>query len=924
MWQLELLSRVIPAFGALAKEFTECYDNDARLQQHAQDCYSDIVAIGWAVSVSCGEWASGMNDEDITGLLTALESRFPTRWMISSVFTTSLPHKTTAVGPSERKQFPMLNHLTNSIESIGLGGFDECSELPTQPRERRGQYLGIMGPNVSLFHKKEKWDLHKRKKFLDRVKGAAKHLLDVYCKEDSGLDAEDFSLSQHPSHGMKELANRAYNLLEQHWRCSCAQRAAMPAGAREARLSLIRHCQLAPKMPSHASTRRGHLPAKFEVLLPVCNDSVEWKVTNVEVKNTSSHKGARIDREPVNNDICRTLLQSKTLQVDFLAENSGFWHLKPELPKGSNRHATMESLHQLLGDGFSISHISKYTPREQLILCYILANSMLYLYPGSWFQTAWSSNKVYFIPRANSSTSSILTFPYLSVELQQPRNVPNDPPHMQYHTHPVILALGITFLEIATGVRFKRSREPTPWEQFNTDGTQAWTLLNDLERQSRSGRSERISPALRKAIRACVKLEPPPDFPSNNLSEEGPIRHYILSCIVHPLASELKYGHKVRLEDLHDDLVSEKDKENLDDPDNQRSTSRRPSSPTGNFAHAKISIDAESTLAERRELCLFGDREEPINNEKKAAASKWFEWHGDALCHIAERRISSVSDAQRVKIAILDSGIELSQDHKDMYDTEPKIKHRSWVGSDTEWRDEVGHGTHLAILLRKVAPNAVLHVARVFKRKPDIQKSAKIIAEAICHAVDVWKVDIIVMSFGFGAEHESLYKSIKGAAYKGVVIFAAASNDGKNRPGGIAWPAKQAEVICVHSGDGYGTPSSFTPSPQDSQRIMALGECVKSAWPQSLKSPGDQKLMSGTSCAAPIAAGIAAVILDYARGFLTQEEWEKLRRVDSMRRMFERMKDSNPHTGYWWIKHWEWFDPKRTEGWIHGEIRGIL
>lgn len=154
MWQLELLSRVIPAFGALAKEFTECYDNDARLQQHAQDCYSDIVAIGWAVSVSCGEWASGMNDEDITGLLTALESRFPTRWMISSVFTTSLPHKTTAVGPSERKQFPMLNHLTNSIESIGLGGFDECSELPTQPRERRGQYLGIMGPNVSLFHKK--------------------------------------------------------------------------------------------------------------------------------------------------------------------------------------------------------------------------------------------------------------------------------------------------------------------------------------------------------------------------------------------------------------------------------------------------------------------------------------------------------------------------------------------------------------------------------------------------------------------------------------------------------------------------------------------------------------------------------------------------------------------------------------------------
>lgn len=91
-----------------------------------------------------------------------------------------------------------------------------------------------------------------------------------------------------------------------------------------------------------------------------------------------------------------------------------------------------------------------------------------------------------------------------------------------------------------------------------------------------------------------------------------------------------------------------------------------------------------------------------------------------------------------MKIAILDSGIELSQDHKDMYDTEPKMKYRSWVDRDTEWRDEVGHGTHLAILLRKVAPNAVVHVARVFKKKPDIQKSAKTIAEVRILDNETW------------------------------------------------------------------------------------------------------------------------------------------------------------------------------------------
>lgn len=250
----------------------------------------------------------------------------------------------------------------------------------------------------------------------------------------------------------------------------------------------------------------------------------------------------------------------------------------------------MESLHQLLGDGFAISHISKYAPREQLILCYILANSMLYLYPSSWSHTAWSSNRVYFIRRVNSSTSPILAFPYLSVELQQARNGPKDPPHhMQCHSHPVILALGIIFLEIATGTRFRRSQEQTSWQQCNGDNHQALQLLNDLEKQDRHNRTKRISSGLSKAIRSCLKLEPPPNFPSNQLSEEGPIRHYILSCIVHPLASELKDGHKVRLEELHDDLVPEKDKENLDDSGDQRSTSRRPSSPTGHFPHAKIS-----------------------------------------------------------------------------------------------------------------------------------------------------------------------------------------------------------------------------------------------------------------------------------------------------------------------------------------------
>lgn len=190
--------------------------------------------------------------------------------------------------------------------------------------------------------------------------------------------------------------------------------------------------------------------------------------------------------------------------------------------------------------------------------------------------------------------------------------------------------------------------------------------------------------------------------------------------------------------------------------------------------------------------------------------------------------------------------------------------------------------------------------------------------------MDVWKIDIVVMSFGFAKSDETLYQAIQHAAREGVLIFAAASNAGKNLPEGIAWPAREENVICVHSADGFGNRSAFTPSPKDNMRIMVLGEYIKSPWPEKLKSPENLKHMSGTSCAAPIAAGIAAVILDYARDFLNDDEWKSLRRVRSMRRMFEELRDTDNTEGYWWIKHWTLFTKDKEPVWIQEEIRSYF
>jgi len=87
MWQLELLRKVVPAFAALAKEFVDGDPQGEKLSRDADDCYSDIVNIGYALSVSRGQWASGLRDEKITGLLAALNTRFPTRWIVSALGT---------------------------------------------------------------------------------------------------------------------------------------------------------------------------------------------------------------------------------------------------------------------------------------------------------------------------------------------------------------------------------------------------------------------------------------------------------------------------------------------------------------------------------------------------------------------------------------------------------------------------------------------------------------------------------------------------------------------------------------------------------------------------------------------------------------------------------------------------------------------
>lgn len=255
--------------------------------------------------------------------------------------------------------------------------------------------------------------------------------------------------------------------------------------------------------------------------------------------------------------------ESKITCIHLLVSKDKLWALRPPPPVGSSRHTSMQSLRNLLGSGraHSSRDVARYGDKEKLLLSYILATSLLYLYPSKWMMPDWSSENILF-PKISSSgcrKPSPFTLPYLSISLQQTNDTPKAPPVSQYHKHPSILALGIMLLEIATGMQFdyayeSGTKETNQSDRYNEYGSRALSLLNDLERRGERRLSHRIPPVLFNVIRSCLILSNPPTMAAEQMSEEGPIRHYILSCIVIPLASELSEGYHISLDKIQEAL----------------------------------------------------------------------------------------------------------------------------------------------------------------------------------------------------------------------------------------------------------------------------------------------------------------------------------------------------------------------------------
>ncbi|KAL8394118.1 hypothetical protein RB595_002192 [Gaeumannomyces hyphopodioides] len=364
------------------------------------------------------------------------------------------------------------------------------------------------------------------------------------------------------------------------------------------------------------------------------------------------------------------------------------------------------------------------------------------------------------------------------------------------------------------------------------------------------------------------------------------------------------------------------------------------------------------------EVALFDGLEHVPENLREARnADVFFEnledFHASYSRFVEPRNVSNSTGEEhprRIRIAVLDTGVDFRHPGIRAAKINGRIREEwchSWVGPEADVADEDDemHGSNCADLLHQAAPEADIYIGKIFQRNKLRTYQAENITKAIRHAIEIWKVDIVSMSFGLqrpvpseedhqeaeraALEHynalvEGIEAAIKGAP-PGVTMFAAGSNGGKNAS--RAFPATlNPWVIAVHASDGMGGAGGINPPLKaDDNNFMTLGMGVKlmrREWNDGgrrLQPRYNAMRKCGTSFATPIAAGLAATAMDLSLrvGAITKRTREQLRQPVEMAKMLRLMSTGGTADsgGYRYVAPWHlWRSGWQADGDISRHI----
>lgn len=150
-----------------------------------------------------------------------------------------------------------------------------------------------------------------------------------------------------------------------------------------------------------------------------------------------------------------------------------------------------------------------------------------------------------------------------------------------------------------------------------------------------------------------------------------------------------------------------------------------------------------------------------------------------------------------------------------------------------------------------INPNIELYSARILDQNKQAPVSRVI--EGIHWAIDK-NVKIISISFGMDQYSEALKQAIDEANTKGILVVAAAGNNGEKGTDNVQYPAAFENVIAVGSVDSQAKISEFGSTGKEID-VVAPGDAVRARG-----AFGETMITSGTSMAVPHVVGAASLI----------------------------------------------------------------
>ena len=221
-----------------------------------------------------------------------------------------------------------------------------------------------------------------------------------------------------------------------------------------------------------------------------------------------------------------------------------------------------------------------------------------------------------------------------------------------------------------------------------------------------------------------------------------------------------------------------------------------------------------------------------------------------------------------IRVGVIDTGIDYTHEALGGAIGVVVVGGYDFVNNDADPMDDNGHGTHVAGIiagnsstLYGKAPGVKLYAYKVLDAS-GVGLTSTVLAGLEQAIKD--SMSVINMSLGssVGDPSDPLCEAVDRAVEAGIVVVVAAGNSGEN--GSIGSPAAAELALTVGAVDASNAIASFSSKGPTNLTygikpdVVAPGVSILSA-----KLGGGYVLMSGTSMAAPYAAGLAAALREF-------------------------------------------------------------